>query len=197
MAVSVNQLLLDAKKLVTKLKDYDTKTDHLMARSQTLNKSVEAMKEYHEEVQAMSSRSTSSQRNAIIITIQRESKQLRKLEVENRELKCALEDYQSVLELIMSKYRLQTNQLIKLERVETECLNSQSNDSNEVIMKLKNKIAEMASVMNQSILTDETNAFKEQELIARLRVENKALRELLQISKTHGSLHNHATNDEN
>ncbi|CAG2182314.1 unnamed protein product [Oppiella nova] len=45
MAVSVNQLLLDAKKLVTKLKDYDTKTDHLMARSQTLNKSVEAMKE--------------------------------------------------------------------------------------------------------------------------------------------------------
>ncbi len=45
MSVSVNKLLTDAKKLVTKLKDYDTNTDRLMARTKTLNKSVETMKE--------------------------------------------------------------------------------------------------------------------------------------------------------
>jgi len=194
MSVSVNKLLTDAKKLVTKLKDYDSKTDHLMARTQTLNKSVESMKEYHEEVTAMSSRSGSAQRNAIIVTIQRESKQLRKLETENRDLKCAIEDYQFVLELIMSKYRHQTNQLISLEKVENECLNSQNNNSNEVITKLMNQICEMASVMNQSIRTDEINSLKEEELIARLKLENKTLRELLKIAKTNGSLNK--TSDE-
>jgi len=188
MSVGVNKLLTDAKKLVSKLKDYDSKTDLLMARTQSLNKSVEAMKEYHEEVTAMSGRSSSAQRNAIIVTIQRESKQLRKLETENRDLKCAIEDYQFVLELIMSKYRHQTNQLIKLGKVENECLNPQNNDSNEVIIKLMNQICEMASVMNQSIRADEINSLKEEELIARLKLENKTLRELLKIAKTNGSL---------
>ena len=145
--------------------------------------------QYHEEVTAMSGRSSSAQRNAIIVTIQRESKQLRKLETENRDLKCAIEDYQFVLELIMSKYRHQTNQLIKIEKVEKECLNTQNNNSNDVIIKLMNQICEMASVMNQSIKIDETNSLKEQELIARLRAENKTLRELLNISKTNGSIH--------
>ncbi|XP_054160213.1 FGFR1 oncogene partner 2 homolog [Oppia nitens] len=188
MAVSMNQLLSDAKKLVTKLKEYDHKTDHLMSKSQTLNNAVENMKQYHEEVLQMSSQSTSSQRNSIIVTIQRESKQLRKLETENRELKLALEDYQWVLELIMSKYRQHTNQLIKLEKVETQCLNNQTNNSNEVITRLMNQICEMASVMNESILMDDKNSLKEQELIAKLKTENKALRELLQIARANGSL---------
>ena len=136
----------------------------------------------------MSGRSGSAQRNAIIITIQRESKQLRKLETENRELKCALEDYQFVLELIMSKYRHQTNQLIKLEKVEDQCLNAQNSSSNETIIKLKNKICEMASVMNESIRADEDSALKQEQLIGRLSLENKTLRELLKIAKSNGSL---------
>lgn len=45
MSVTVNQLLNDAKKLVIKLKDYDSKTDNLMAKTQTLNRAVETMKE--------------------------------------------------------------------------------------------------------------------------------------------------------
>lgn len=141
----------------------------------------------------MSGRSGSAQRNAIIITIQRESKQLRKLETENRELKCALEDYQFVLELIMSKYRHQTNQLIKLEKVENQCANAQSNSSNETIVKLMNQICQMAAVMNQAIRADEDSALKQEELINRLRLENKTLRELLKIAKTNGSLS--VTND--
>ena len=144
--------------------------------------------QYHEEVTAMSGRSSSSQRNAIIVTIQRESKQLRKLETENRDLKCAIEDYQFVLELIMSKYRHQTNELIKLDKLEKECLNSETNNSNEVIEKLMNQICEMASVMNESIRADENSYLKEEELIARLKLENKTLRELLKIAKSSGSL---------
>lgn len=45
MSLTVQQVLNDAKKLVSKLKEYDLKTDNLMARTQTLNKAVETMKE--------------------------------------------------------------------------------------------------------------------------------------------------------
>jgi hypothetical protein len=137
---------------------------------------------------SLSGLSQSQPRNAIIVTIQRESKQLRKLEFENRELKCALEDYQFVLELIMSKYRQQTTQLIKVEKAEIGTHDIQLDQNQQLINRLTNKVCEMANVMNKAILIDETNALKEQELLAQLKLENKALRELLLIARTNGSL---------
>jgi len=137
---------------------------------------------------SLSGLSQSQPRNAIIVTIQRESKQLRKLEFENRELKCALEDYQFVLELIMSKYRQQTTQLIKVEKVEIGSHSIQLDQNQQLINGLTNKVCEMANVMNKAILIDETNALKEQELMAQLKLENKALRDLLLVARTSGSL---------
>ena len=52
-----------------------------------------------------------------------------------------------------------------------------------------NQICEMASVMNESIKADEINSLKEEELIARLKLENKTLRELLKSAKTSGTLY--------
>lgn len=44
---------------------------------------------------------------------------IKKLERENTELRQALEDHQYGLEFIMSKYRSQVNELIRLNKVET------------------------------------------------------------------------------
>lgn len=45
MALSVQQVLNDAKKLASRLKDYDHNTDSLLAKAQNLQKTVETMKE--------------------------------------------------------------------------------------------------------------------------------------------------------
>lgn len=45
MAVSVSQVLNDARRLVTRMKEYDVSTDNLLIQAQTLNKSVETMRE--------------------------------------------------------------------------------------------------------------------------------------------------------
>lgn len=50
--------------------------------------------------------------------MQQESRQLRELQIENRELKVALQDYQNAVELIMSKYRSHTAQLIAANKVD-------------------------------------------------------------------------------
>lgn len=54
----------------------------------------------------------------IIAGLQHESRQLRELQVENRELKVALQDYQNAVELIMSKYRTHTAQLIAANQLD-------------------------------------------------------------------------------
>ena len=45
MSVSVQEVLNDARKLATRLKKYDASTDGLLAKAQTLEKTVESMKE--------------------------------------------------------------------------------------------------------------------------------------------------------
>lgn len=50
--------------------------------------------------------------------MQQESKHLRELQMENQALKFALEDYQNALEIIMSKYRSQSERLINESKVD-------------------------------------------------------------------------------
>lgn len=45
MSVTVQQLLNDAKRLVTRLRDHDNSADTLISQAQTLNNNVEIMKE--------------------------------------------------------------------------------------------------------------------------------------------------------
>lgn len=58
--------------------------------------------------------------------MQQESKHLRELQMENQALKFALEDYQNALEIIMSKYRSQSERLINESKVDlTKLYNDQ------------------------------------------------------------------------
>lgn len=49
---------------------------------------------------------------ALVAEIQKENKVLRALQMENAELRAALEDHQNAIELIMSKYRQQVTKLM-------------------------------------------------------------------------------------
>ncbi len=61
----------------------------------------------------------------IIAGLQQESRQLRELQTENRELKVALQDYQNAVELIMSKYRSHTAQLLAANKLDIRKLCSE------------------------------------------------------------------------
>jgi len=47
MAISVEAILSDARKLVLRLKEHDNSADCLIARMQSLQKQLEAMKQVH------------------------------------------------------------------------------------------------------------------------------------------------------
>ncbi|RWS28453.1 eukaryotic translation initiation factor 4 gamma 2-like protein, partial [Leptotrombidium deliense] len=141
---------------------------------------------YHEDMQALSSISQNRSRSSLIVTIQRESKQLRQLEMENKELKSALEEHQFALELIMSKYRNQVSHLLK-SRESMICCTHKDNSA-ELISRQADKIFEMAAVMKKSVEIDEVVNCHDKQLLAQLKVENDGLREMLNIAKIQGSL---------
>ena len=66
-----------------------------------------------------------------MIGIAQENRQIRELQQENRELRLALEEHQSALELIMKKYREQVNTLITTKRWESALTGAQ--DQSQVI----------------------------------------------------------------
>lgn len=110
---------------------------------------------------------------------------IREIRQENRELKACLEDHQHALEAIMHKYR---------EHIQHKVLNSQINFKEQynehllsVIRDQKEKINEMAGVMQRAAEIDEQPYYKELEMLTQLKLENKGLRELLYISKEFGS----------
>jgi len=47
MAISVEAILSDARKLVVRLKEHDNSADYLITRTQSLQKQVDAMKQVH------------------------------------------------------------------------------------------------------------------------------------------------------
>lgn len=215
MSVSVQQVISDAKKLAARLKDYESTTDTMLTKAQNLNKAVESMKEvgvtpvcsielncdflrtqYHEEIQQLSQLSQQQMpRSSLIVTIQRESKQLRLLENENRELRSvscscsrlthglngfaipkALEDHQYALELIMSKYRQQVTQLVKSNNNKqplTPANDQLDSKVNDVIKAQSSKILEMAAVMQKAAQFDESDALRDKQVLAQLKAENQ------------------------
>lgn len=134
-------------------------------------------------------------RSSLIMTIQRESKQLQALERENKELRIALEDHQNALELIMSKYRLQVSQLIQLRQRDFLERNNRNDIGSretifesELIQAHSNKVLEMASVMRKAIEIDEENDCQQKMILSQLRTENQGLREMLAVAKKSGSI---------
>lgn len=72
--------------------------------------------QYKEEVGELNEAARQRPHSVLIAGMQQESRHLRELQQENRELRIALEDHQNALELIMSKYRQQMTHLVNISK---------------------------------------------------------------------------------
>lgn len=186
MAVTIEQVLSDAKKLVLCLRASDVMAENVLTDTQCVHRKIEAMKQYQDQVEDLNEIASQRPHTALVADIQHENRHLRDLQQENRELRAALEENQNALELIMTKYRQQVSQLINSTRI----------DLNSVIRKKfpcplyesTDKLYEVLTIMDKASEMDEKRISEEQELITRLITENKGLREMLAISCKYGSL---------
>lgn len=185
MSVTVQQLLNDAKRLVTRLRDHDNSADTLISQAQTLNNNVQTMMEYHHEVEKLNSLAHQRPRSALILNIQQENRHIRELQQENRELRAMLEEHQSALELIMNKYRQQIKRIAETAKAEQAWAQK---DISVELQRRTEKIKEMTSVMKKAIEVDDENFGKEQAVINRLMSENKIIRDILELNQIRSEL---------
>ncbi|KAF4080984.1 hypothetical protein AMELA_G00155590 [Ameiurus melas] len=184
MSCSLEKVLTDARSLVERLRDHDNAAEILIEQTTVLNKRVEAMKQYQEEIEALNQVARHRPRSTLVMGIQQENRQIRELQQENKELRTSLEEHQSALELIMSKYREQVFRLLMASKRDDPGIVTQLKEQHTNEMQVHiDKINEMATVMKKAIEVDEGRACEDEERIKQLELENRGLRELLGISR--------------
>lgn len=191
MSVTFEQIILDAKRIANRLKDREALGDSLLLESESVNKQIESMRQFQDDIDILNKLARERSNNQLITIIHQENPQIREIQQENRLLKAALEDHQHALEHIMSKYREHTQSKIlntKVNFVEAFNKHQQFTErKDEVIRQQTQKIQEMAAVMQRASQMDEEKFHQEQEFLSKLITENKGLRELLEISHKYGS----------
>lgn len=180
----MEKVLVDAQCLVERLRNHDNAAELLIEQTTNLNKRLEALNQYQEEIEALNQAARHRPRSSLVLGIQQENRQIRDLQQENRELRTSLEEHQSALELIMTKYREQVFRLLMTSKRDDPAIVSQLEDhhTSEMAAHLE-KINEMASVMKKAIEVDEERSCEDEERIRQLELENRGLRELLGISR--------------
>ncbi|XP_063306504.1 suppressor of IKBKE 1 [Pelobates fuscus] len=188
MTCTIDKILQDAKTLLERLKDHDNAAESLIDQSSSLHKRVSNMKEvgtslpdkYQEDLAQI--KDTTKYKPHVLLC--QENTQIRDLQIENKELWLSLEEHQYALELIMSKYRRQMLQLIanKKPAPAEPVLEAHENYATEIEGQI-NRICTMGEVMKKAVQVDEDHVYNIQERLAQLEVENKALREILSVSK--------------
>uniref|UniRef100_A0A2A4J923 FGFR1 oncogene partner 2 homolog n=1 Tax=Heliothis virescens TaxID=7102 RepID=A0A2A4J923_HELVI len=185
MSLTIQQIILDAKRLAGRLKERETEADALLTETQTAYRQIHTMKQYKEDVDTLNEASRERPRGTLIASIERESRLMRDVQRENGELRAALEDHRRALELIMSKYRQHTEKRIWESRIDFS--NAINEKQQELIQQQAERINEMTSIMYKAVNMDEFDTRKEEELYQRLITENKGLREMLDLSRRYGS----------
>ncbi|XP_068671672.1 FGFR1 oncogene partner 2 homolog [Montipora capricornis] len=175
----MDQLLLDAKRLASRLREHNASSDTLIDQANNLHLKLDAMKQYRDVVSDLNEVAHHRPRSTLILGSQEENARIRELQQENIELQTSVAEYQSALELIMAKYREQVFGLIKANRLDATCM--KLNNYKELQAKTE-QICEMAAVMAEAIHIDDQAIQQEQERLVSIESENKGLRELLKIS---------------
>lgn len=180
----LQQVLTDARKLATRLRDHDSSADSLLSQAQGMFKQVESMKEYCEEMNELNEAANNRPRSALIHSIQQENRHIRQLQQENKELRLALEEHQNVMELIMSRYRQQVTKLMSVNAKQSQ---PNTQDQAKLTAQIE-RISEMVAVMRKAASLGDEETHHQQRLITALTTENKGLREMLSIAKRSGSI---------
>ncbi|XP_044850146.1 FGFR1 oncogene partner 2 isoform X2 [Mauremys mutica] len=169
MSCTIEKALADAKALVERLREHDNAAEALIEQTTALNKRVEAMKQYQEEIQELNEVARHRPRSTLVMGIQQENRQIRELQQENKELRTSLEEHQSALELIMSKYREQMFRLLMASKKDDPGIITKLKEQHSMELQVHvDQITEMAAVMRRAIEIDEQQGCKEQERIFQL-----------------------------
>jgi hypothetical protein len=180
---TLDKVMADARSLGTRLKDQENVADGLLTQTQELSKKVDSMKMYQENLDMLHEMARHRPPAELTIGIFQENSEISELDHENAELRQALDEHQSAIELIMSRYRHQVTKLISANRLDRIRYTGTAPDlSQEVQMKV-NQISKMADVMWSALATDNSRVVKETELLAQARVENATLRDLLTVGR--------------
>ncbi|XP_072001169.1 FGFR1 oncogene partner 2 [Engystomops pustulosus] len=184
MTCTIEKVLSDAKLLVERLREHDGTAESLIEQTTVLNKRVEAMKQYQDEIQELNEVARHRPRSTLVLGIQQENRQIRELQQENKELRTSLEEHQSALELIMSKYREQMFRLLMASKKDDPgIINKLKDQHSKDLQSHVDKISEMTAVMKRAIELDEQFGNGEYDRILKLERENRGLREILQITR--------------
>ncbi|KAH8391730.1 hypothetical protein KR215_000688 [Drosophila sulfurigaster] len=183
--LSVGQMIMDAQRMASRVKDLDALGTALLEEAETNNRLVESLRQYQDDIESLNRISNNKTNVDMVNRIQQQNVNSSEILKENRELKICIEDYERAMELMMQKYR---------EHTVTKVLDSKFNFKElynerlwQVIRDQRDKINEMAAVMHRAATADDENVQRELQTISQLRMENETLRELLDISKHYGS----------
>ena len=77
MSLTVQQLLSDAKRLSTRLRDHDQTADSLISRAQEVLKQVDSMRQYQEDVDNLNEGAHNRPRAQLVLGIQQENRHIR------------------------------------------------------------------------------------------------------------------------
>jgi len=188
MTLTVAQVLSDARRLGSRLRDHDANADGVISLARSVLDEVEAMRAYNEEIEHLNEVARNRPRAQLVLGIQQENRHIRALQQENKELRAALEEHQNAIELIMSKYRQHMSHLLHQTRLDSSFIVNREKAA--LLQDKTDRIMEMAGVMSQSIKIDDGFLAREEEIRSRLVTENKGLRDMLEISRKSGSLSN-------
>uniref|UniRef100_A0A6M2DM56 Putative fgfr1 oncoprotein partner 2 protein n=1 Tax=Xenopsylla cheopis TaxID=163159 RepID=A0A6M2DM56_XENCH len=185
MSVTIQNIILDAKRLAGRLKTREAAGDSLIKITQSLSKQIDIIKQYPDELELLNEVAPQRPHTALIAGIQQENRYIREIQQENRELRATLDDYQHALEHIMTKYRQHTTYQMRKTQIDFSLV--QNEEQEQLIKKQADKIQEMVCIMQKAANIDEEASNQDQEQLCRLTTENKGLRELLMIAKSYGS----------
>jgi len=179
MSITLEKLVLDAKRISNRLNDKLILGDSLINEIEFVNEQLKTLRNVHDKFDVLNelSRNRSNQN----LAIQKKYPHIQEIQHENRELRACLQDYQRTMEHVMTKYREHTQEKI-LNSKYTFTTNTMANDNSK-----HEQINEMVELMRKAAIIDEDKEFAEMELINKLFIENQGLREMLQISTQFGS----------
>ncbi|XP_014834677.1 PREDICTED: suppressor of IKBKE 1 isoform X1 [Poecilia mexicana] len=196
MACTLEKVLCDARTLLDRLKEHDTAAEGLIDQTGALGRRVQSMKEVGN---ALPDKHTEDNTDIQELTkykphvlLTQENTQIKELQQENKELWLSLEEHQYALELIMGRYRKQMLQLMMAKKeLDTKPVLSLHQDHAKLfflqeVQSQVERICEMGQVMRRAVQVDDEHYCSIRERLAQLEIENKELRDLLNISK--GSL---------
>ncbi|XP_054904586.1 suppressor of IKBKE 1 [Poeciliopsis prolifica] len=188
MACTLEKVLCDARTLLDRLKEHDTAAEGLIDQTGALGQRVQSMKEVGN---ALPDKNTGDNTEIQELTkykphvlLTQENTQIKELQQENKELWLSLEEHQYTLELIMGRYRKQMLQLMMAKKeLDTKPVLSLHQDHAKEVQSQVEQICEMGQVMRRALQVDNEHYCSVREQLAQLEIENKELRDLLNISK--------------